>query len=100
MAGVLALHEHPAAVVFALGPAAYAAYMLVQYVVGPQYSTYEPAVVLLVRAWALIDVLELPIRSRGWAVVVFLLAGFVWSRWAGALAGIVTTMLCQRHPRT
>lgn len=101
VAGVLALREHPAAGVLALGPAAYAAYMLVQYVVGPQYSTYEPAVVLhlaifvlsvvlLVRAWALIDVRELPTRSRGWAVVVLLLAGFVLSRWAGALAGIVT----------
>ena len=64
----------------------------------PQYMTYEPAVVLhlalfvlslalLVQAWAFIDVDWLPTRSRGWAVVVFLLAGFVTSRWAGAIAG-------------
>jgi hypothetical protein len=35
--GVLARRRHAAAPVLALGPAAYSAYMLVQYVLGPQY---------------------------------------------------------------
>ncbi|MEA2026674.1 MAG: hypothetical protein U9O18_08275 [Chloroflexota bacterium] len=101
IAGILALRGHRAAGVVALGPAAYGAYMFVQYIVGPQYSTYEPAVLLhlallilsgalVVRAWTLIDVGWLPVRSRGWAVVVFLLAAFALSRWAGPLAGVVT----------
>jgi hypothetical protein len=101
VAGLLALRGHPAAGVVALGPAAYAAYMLVQYVVGPQYATYQPAILLhlglfvlsgalLLRAWTLIEVDRLPVRSRALAVVVVLLAAFASSRWVGALAGMGT----------
>jgi hypothetical protein len=36
--GMLALRRHPAAPVLALGPAAYSVYMLVQYVLGPDYQ--------------------------------------------------------------
>lgn len=46
LAGVLALRDHRAAPILAIGPAAYAAYMLVQYVVGPQYPTYQPSIAL------------------------------------------------------
>lgn len=35
--GVLGLRRHPAAPLLALGPAAYVVYMMVQYVLGPQY---------------------------------------------------------------
>lgn len=98
IAGLLALRGHPAATVVALGPAGYAAYMLVQYVVGPQYPTYQPVILLhlalfilswalLVAAWRGIDVGWLPRRSRGWVVVVLLLALFVLSRWGGAFGG-------------
>jgi hypothetical protein len=40
-AGVLALRAHPAAPVLALGPAFFATYMLVQYIVGPEYLLYD-----------------------------------------------------------
>lgn len=98
VAGLLALRDHPASAVVALGPAAYSAYMFVQYVVGPQYPTYEAALLLhlglfilsgslLIRAWSLLDVERLPDPSRGWVVIVIVLAAFVFSRWSGALAG-------------
>ena len=98
-AGVLALRGHRAAGVLALGPTGYAAYMLVQYVVGPQYSTYQPSIAwhlvllvisaaLLLTAWASVHTEQLPVRSRGWAVVMFLLAGFVLSRWLPAFTGM------------
>lgn len=98
--GALALRGHPAAGVTALGPAAYSVYMLVQYVVGPQYVTYEPAIILhlslfilsgglLVRAWTLIDIASLPARSRGWAVIVLFFAAFAISRWVAPLRGVV-----------
>ena len=41
VAGVLALRGHPAAPLVAIGPAAYTAYMFVQYVLGPEYATYS-----------------------------------------------------------
>lgn len=94
------MRGHPAGVVLALGPTSYAAYMLAQYVVGPQYLTYEPVVLLhialfalsgalLVGAWARIDVDALPTRSRGWGVAVLLFAVFVVTRWTGVLSGVV-----------
>lgn len=39
-AAVLALRGHPAAPALALGPSFFVTYMLVQYVVGPEYLTY------------------------------------------------------------
>lgn len=101
LAGVGLLRRRAGAALLALGPAAYASYMLVQYVLGPQYPTYQPSIILhlamfvlsgtiLVRAWGVAGALHLPTRSRGWAVVVFAMAGFVASRWIPALLGTVT----------
>lgn len=101
-AGILALRGHRAAAVLALGPAGYSVYMLLQYVVGPQYATYQPSIafhlglfvlgaLLLLRAWATVDAGSLPSVSRGWAVVTFLLAAFVASRWLPAFAGMVNS---------
>lgn len=100
VAGVLTLRGHPAGPILMLGPAAYAAYMLMQYVVGPQYTTFAPAVMLhvglfviggalLMGAWTSIDADSLAPRSRGWALAVLALAAFVASRWAGALTGFI-----------
>ncbi|MBW3633309.1 MAG: hypothetical protein KY456_09800 [Chloroflexi bacterium] len=99
-AGLLAVRGHPAAAILALGPAAYAAYMLVQYVVGPQYPTYQPSIalhlalfvlsaVLLLGAWASVHARQ-PEASRGWAIVALGLAAFVVSRWVPAFAGMLT----------
>jgi membrane protease YdiL (CAAX protease family) len=101
VAGILALRGHRAGSLLALGPAGYAAYMLVQYVVGPQYATYQPSIALhlglfalsgalLLRAWSTADAGMLPTPSRGWAIVVFLLAAFVVSRWLPAFTGMVS----------
>jgi hypothetical protein len=99
-AGLLALRGLQAAGILALGPAAYAAYMLVQYVVGPQYPTYQPSIAwhlalfvlsvgMLLWAWTTVDS-GLRSRPRGWAIVTFALAAFVVSRWLPAFAGMVT----------
>jgi hypothetical protein len=99
LAGVLALRGHRAAPILAIGPAGYAAYMLVQYVVGPQYPTYQPSIALhmgmlilsltvLVRAWATAETDHLPPISGAWAIVAFGLAAFVLSRWASAFTGM------------
>lgn len=99
-AGILALRGHHAGAVLALGPAGYSVYMLLQYVVGPQYATYQPSVafhltlfvlgaLLLLRAWTTVDAGSLPAVSRGWAAITFLLAAFVLSRWLPAFAGMI-----------
>ena len=101
-AGILVLRGHRAGAALALGPAGYAVYMLLQYVVGPQYATYQPSIafhlalfvlgaVLILRAWTVIDARSLPAVSRGWAAVTFLLAAFVVSRWLPAFAGMFTS---------
>lgn len=74
-AGVLALRRRPAAPVLALGPAAYSAYMLVQYVLGPDYlrrpgnnerfflvylALFVLAGAIGLRAWNAIDLGRLP----------------------------------------
>lgn len=104
-AGWLALRGRLAGRVLALGPATYAAYMLVQYLVGPNYERY-PAVLIFqlalfvlagfiaVRAWAALDPAALPaateraVRTRAW--VMLGLAVFVCSRYLPALAGSLT----------
>jgi hypothetical protein len=101
VAGMLTLRGHRAGPVLALGPTGYAAYMLVQYVVGPQYPTYQPSIALhlglfvlsgalLLHAWSRVANWMLPTASRGWAIAVFLLAGFVMSRWLPAFTGMVS----------
>lgn len=101
-AGILVLRGHRAGAALALGPAGYAVYMLLQYVVGPQYATYQPSIAfhlvlfvigawLLLRSWSVVKVQSLPAVSRGWAAVTFLLAAFVVSRWLPAFAGMTNS---------
>lgn len=93
-AGILALRGHRAAAVLAFGPAAYTAYMFVQYVLGPEYAEYSPVIVfrlalfacgalLAVWAWQLIDDDSLPAisrrRARVYGIVLLALAAFVIS---------------------
>lgn len=100
-AAVLTGRGHRAGAPLAIGPAAYTAYMFVQYVLGPQYATYPPAVVLhlalfvlglVLAVWAWVRTcdhdLRLPGRhQRGHAVALAALAAFVLSRYAGGLLG-------------
>jgi hypothetical protein len=98
LAGILALRGHAAAPLVAFGPAAYAAYMFLQYVVGPEYP-YYPGVLPLhlgvfvlgagtaVAAWAAVGrVPQLGRRSeRRYAVLLLVLAAFIVSRYLPAL---------------
>lgn len=98
-AGLLSVAGRRAGPAIALGISAYTAYMMVQYVVGPQYPTYQPAVLLhlaifvlavalLLRAWTLEDG-DLRGRSpRRWAGVVLAMGAFVVFRWLPALTGV------------
>jgi hypothetical protein len=100
LAGALAWRGHHAAGLVAMAPASYAAYMFVQYVVGPQYPTYQPSIALhlallvlsgglLLRAWRVAEGARLRPASRRAAVVAFLLGGFVLSRWLVVFGGMV-----------
>jgi hypothetical protein len=99
-AGVLVLRGHPAGPVLALGPAIYAAYMSVQYAVGPEYlvlpgnnerffplhlGLFILADAIAVRAWAAIDPEGLPPRSRRGA------------RWFGAVLVVLGALLFLRY---
>ena len=92
--GVLALRRHPAAPVLALGPAAYSVYMLVQYVVGPDYlqrpgnnerffliylALFVLAGLIGLRAWNAIDLKRVPAvpRARLLGRVLLPLAGLL-----------------------
>ena len=106
VAGVRALQGRPDAALLGFGPAAYSAYMFVQYVLGPEYDDYR-AVTLLhlglvtlsggltLWAWSLSRELVLPARSRRperWHGVVLLgLAAFVLIRYAAGLVGAFTS---------
>lgn len=103
LVGVLALLRRPMAALLALGPAGYLAYMLVQYVVGPGYPTYPGVFPLhlalfvlsgavILQAWSAPVRFDRPMTAsarRAYAVVVFALAAFVLSRYAGVLTGFV-----------
>jgi hypothetical protein len=100
VAGVLALRGHHAAPILALGPAAYVAYMFVQYIVGPEYLVY-PGVLglhmtlfvvsgaLVLLAWSVADAKTLPRfgtrTDRRYAWVLFALGAFVASRYVPGL---------------
>lgn len=103
VAGVLALRGHPAAGVLGFGPAAYTAYMFVQYVVGPAYRTYNLAVLfhvavfalgaaVAVLTWSATDTARLPTltrtRERWYGGLLAVLAVFVAARYAGAVTGV------------
>lgn len=105
VAAVLALRTHPMAPVLAFGPAAYTAYMFVQYVVGPDYTSYSLVVVAHVAITSLAGILTLwswslsvrrpmPVsgiaRRRRRALLLALLAGFVLLRYVPGLVGAVT----------
>jgi hypothetical protein len=96
LAGALVLRGHRAGAILAFAPAAYAAYMFVQYIVGPEYA-YYPRVLLFhlplfvlsaaisVAAWAAINSSRLPVSSRrtdrGRGLLLFALAAFGISRY-------------------
>ena len=105
LAGVLALRGHRAAALLGFGPASYAGYMFLQYVLGPEYSTYttvaffQTAIFTLscgtaVWAWVLGSRQPLPHltarRRRVSSAILILLAAFVLTRYLGAMAGSIT----------
>lgn len=105
VAGLFALRGHGRAALLAIPPSAYTAYMFVQYVVGPQYTTYTPFVgvhlgifvlseVTLVAAWLRVRRTGLPAfsdrRRRLLAAALVGLAAFVLLRYVPAFAGIAT----------
>ena len=104
VAAVLVHRGHRAGPLAAIPPSGYAAYMFLQYVIGPQYLTYEPVILfhlgifvcasaVLVRAWARIDGDALPEMSRrraryvGFAVLFF--AAFTTSQYLGAFGQFI-----------
>lgn len=102
--GALALRGHPAAPLLGFAPSAYTAYMYAQYVLGPQYDSYQPVVVLelgltsaglllCLWSWSLARALPAPPttprRQRVLGLVLLGLAGFVLLRY---LPGLVDTI--------
>lgn len=105
LAGVLVLRGHPLGAVLALGPAAYGAYMVPQYVFGPDYlnlagnnERFFPLLLALfvlgvcgaVAAWAATDLTRLPASDAGERLVGRVLlpiaAVLVFGRYPPALA--------------
>jgi hypothetical protein len=98
--GVLAIRGRAVAPLVAFGPAAYTAYMFLQYVVGPEYR-YYPRVLpmhlalftlgggITVAAWSAIDREHLPRMTRRseqrYGVLLLVLAAFIISRYLPAL---------------
>jgi hypothetical protein len=102
VAAVLGRRGHPAAPLLAIGPAGYAAYMFVQYVLGPEYGAYSWIVLfhigiaslagaLVLVAWQRAAGLPVPVltptRRRRRALLLLGLAGFVLLRYVPAFAG-------------
>jgi len=102
MAGVAALRGRPAAPIFGFAPSAYAAYMFVQYVLGPEYTHYSItslvhlgifvlAAGLMLWSWSLSGRVTAPSLRAGQAtrsgLLLFGLAAFVLLRYSGAVAG-------------
>jgi hypothetical protein len=104
-AGVLAIRGQPLAPLLAIGPCGYAAYMFVQYVVGPEYTTYSFTVLaqtaittlaggLTVWCWTRSAEVAFPAMTRaqrhrraGWLAF---LALFVLLRYVPVFAGAAT----------
>jgi hypothetical protein len=91
LAAILVLRGNPNGPFVAIPSAAYTAYMFVQYIIGPQYVDYSPAIllhlalfilggILLVQSWGHVRVKDLPTvsprRKRIYSVVLVLLALF------------------------
>jgi hypothetical protein len=99
---VLVARGHPAGAPLAVGPAAYTAYMFVQYVLGPEHESYNAGVLLHLALFTLGLVVAVwgwgrtvaagvrwPVRHcRAHAVALGLLAAFVLSRYVGGLAAV------------
>lgn len=102
----VAIHRgHPAGPVLGMAPSAYAVYMFLQYIVGPEYVSY-PAVlplhlaifvlswIVLLAAWNAVRPDALPPLSRRRrriaSGVLFLLAAFVLSRYVASFRGVLT----------
>ena len=96
---------HPAAPFLGFGAAAYTGYMFLQYVLGPSYTSYQPAVfwhlaifslgcATAAWCWLVAGREPLPVpgaRRRRWYGVLLLgLAAFVVSRYLPALTGTVS----------
>jgi hypothetical protein len=104
LAGVLAIRGHRAAPLVAIGPAAYTAYMFLQYVVGPGYTHYAGILPLhlslfvlgtgvAVASWNETDRERLPTMARRserrYAALLFVLAAFVLSRYLPMLGSAI-----------
>jgi len=104
-AAVLARRGHPAAALLGIGPCGYAAYMFVQYVVGPDRTSYSPAVLihllvftaataLSVWSWSLARGMVWPRpdaqQRRRWGFLLLGLAAFVLLRYLPLFVGSVT----------
>lgn len=100
--GWLALQRNPWAPLLALGPSTYTAYMFVQYIAGPDHTSYVRILplqlvgfvlgwTLAVLAWSIRpSVVRSSIDRRVHAVVAGLFAAFVALRYLGGLAGTIT----------
>ncbi|HET6626431.1 MAG TPA: hypothetical protein VFG63_08570 [Nocardioidaceae bacterium] len=113
VAGVLSLRGHRAAAFLGLGPAAYSAYMLLQYVLGPEYSAYTTVALFHVAVFTLSGVVAVrasilgsrqPLphltvrRRRLYGVMLLLLAAFILSRYADAVtAGRLPPEFAEAH---
>lgn len=101
-AGLLALRGHRAAPFLGFGPAAYTAYMFVQYVLGPEYADYTHTILFHTAvfafsagvtgwAWILASQQEVPQlsgrRRRTYGVILLALAAFIISRYLTVVLG-------------
>jgi len=105
LAAVLFLRGNPNGPMVAIPPAAYTAYMFVQYIIGPQYVNYSPAIllhlalfilggVLFVESWSRVRVKDLPTispqRKRIYSGGLVLLALFASFSYLFAVPRILT----------
>lgn len=105
VAGVLALRDRRVAAFIGFGPATYSAYMFLQYVLGPEYSTYTVVAFFHTAifglacgvsgwAWTLASRQAMPElaarRRRTSGVIMVLFAAFVLSRYSAAVWGAFT----------
>jgi hypothetical protein len=104
LAGMLAIRGHRAAPLVAIGPAAYTAYVFLQYVVGPEYLHYAGILPLhlslfilatgvAVASWNATDRERLPAMARRserrYAALLLVLAAFLLSRYLLALGAAI-----------
>ncbi|HET9996957.1 MAG TPA: hypothetical protein VFQ17_05550 [Nocardioides sp.] len=98
MAGALALRQDPRAPLLALGPTTYAAYMFVQYVLGPEYGTYSWVVLFHVAIVALSGGLALLAWSKAQRQPVPSISDNQRRRLSLMLAGLAVFVLVRYLP--